>query len=146
MVPGYECSRSARQGLMIASSRPGNRCGEGLMERARDANKGLFCQLIPCRCSRPKILTQVSGHGSHTIKLLAAVSSPKDALIKSVDTVIASSHKVPARSGRSARRWWITVREIGVAVTSSLRERSDEAIHSSFSQPVDCFAALSMTS
>src|SRR5438093_13162423 len=35
------------------------------------ANKGLFCQLITVPLFKDhKILTQVSGHGSHTIKLL----------------------------------------------------------------------------
>ena len=37
------------------------------------ASKGLFCQLITVPLFKDhKILTQVSGHGSHTIKLLAA--------------------------------------------------------------------------
>ena len=35
------------------------------------ANKGLFCQLITIPLFKDhKILTQVAGHGSHTIKLL----------------------------------------------------------------------------
>ena len=45
-----------------------------------------------------KILTQVSGHGSHTIKLLPPlVISEEDCgwIEKSFDEVIAGSHKVP---------------------------------------------------
>ena len=40
------------------------------------ANKGLFCQLITIPLFKDhKILTQVAGHGSHTIKLLLAVGA-----------------------------------------------------------------------
>jgi ornithine--oxo-acid transaminase len=63
------------------------------------ANKGLFCQLITVPLFKDhKILTQVSGHGSHTIKLLPPlVISEEDCnwIEKSFDEVIAASHKVP---------------------------------------------------
>jgi len=82
------------------------------MERAGDANKGLFCQLITVPLFKDhKILTQVSGHGSHTIKLLPPLTiTEQDCnwIETAFDTVIASSHKVPARSGRLARPWSTT--------------------------------------
>ena len=45
-----------------------------------------------------KILTQVSGHGSHTIKLLPSLTITEDDckwIETAFDSVIASSHKVP---------------------------------------------------
>src|SRR3569833_343064 len=63
------------------------------------ANKGLFCQLITVPLFKDhKILTQVAGHGSHTIKLLPPlVLTEEDCnwIAASFDTVIADSHKVP---------------------------------------------------
>src|SRR6202000_2241322 len=63
------------------------------------ANKGLFCQLITVPLFKEhKILTQVSGHGSHTIKLLPSLTITEEDctwIEKSFDDVIASSHKVP---------------------------------------------------
>ena len=74
MVPGYELLKEVRgKGLMI-----GVEFGPPKSLRLRaswnvleTANKGLFCQLITVPLFKDhKILTQVSGHGSHTIKLL----------------------------------------------------------------------------
>ena len=63
------------------------------------ANKGLFCQLITVPLFKDhKILTQVAGHGSHTIKLLPPlVITDEDCkwIETAFDTVIAGSHKVP---------------------------------------------------
>ena len=63
------------------------------------ANKGLFCQLIAVPLFKDhKILTQVSGHGSHTIKLLPPLTiTDKDCnwIDTAFDSVISSSHKVP---------------------------------------------------
>jgi len=63
------------------------------------ANKGLFCQLITVPLFKDhKILTQVSGHGSHTIKLLPPLTiTGEDCnwIETAFDSVIASSHKVP---------------------------------------------------
>lgn len=63
------------------------------------ANKGLFCQLITIPLFKDhKILTQVAGHGSRTIKLLPpyVISDDDCAWIeKAFDTVIAESHRVP---------------------------------------------------
>lgn len=102
MVPGYELLKEVRgKGLMI-----GIEFGPPKSLRLRAswnvleaANKGLFCQLITVPLFKEhKILTQVSGHGSHTIKLLPPlVISDDDCrwIEKSFDEVIAGSHKVP---------------------------------------------------
>jgi ornithine--oxo-acid transaminase len=63
------------------------------------ANKGLFCQLITMPLFKDhKVLTQVAGHGSHTIKLLPPlIITEEDCrwIETAFDAVIASSHKVP---------------------------------------------------
>ncbi len=63
------------------------------------ASKGLFCQLITIPLFKEhKILTQVAGHGSHTIKLLPPYLITDDDcswIEKAFDTVIAESHRVP---------------------------------------------------
>jgi ornithine--oxo-acid transaminase len=102
MVPGYELLKEVRgKGLMI-----GIEFGPPKSLRLRAswnvleaANKGLFCQLITVPLFKEhKILTQVSGHGSHTIKLLPPLVITDDDcrwIEKSFDEVIAGSHKVP---------------------------------------------------
>ena len=63
------------------------------------ANKGLFCQLITIPLLRDhRILSQVAGHGSHTIKLLPPlVISREDCnwILDAFDAVIAGGHRVP---------------------------------------------------
>jgi ornithine--oxo-acid transaminase len=63
------------------------------------ANKGLFCQLIVIPLFKDhKILTQVAGHGIHTIKLLPPLvitDSDCDWIENSFDAVIADAHRVP---------------------------------------------------
>ena len=63
------------------------------------ANKGLFCQLITIPLFKEhKILTQVAGHGSHTIKLLPPylITGEDCGWIEAAfDKVIADSHRVP---------------------------------------------------
>src|SRR6266849_9194421 len=102
MVPGYELMKEVRgKGLMI-----GVEFGPPKSMRLRaswnlleTANKGLFCQLITVPLFKDhKILTQVSGHGSHTIKLLPSLTITEEDcnwIETAFDTVIASSHKVP---------------------------------------------------
>ncbi|MCA1458720.1 aminobacteriohopanetriol synthase HpnO [Bradyrhizobium sp. BRP22] len=102
MVPGYELMKEVRgKGLMI-----GIEFGPPKSLRLRaswnvleTANKGLFCQLITVPLFKDhKILTQVAGHGSHTIKLLPPLVLTEDDctwIEKAFDTVIAGSHKVP---------------------------------------------------
>jgi len=62
-------------------------------------NSGLFCQLITIPLFKDhKILCQVAGHASHTIKLLPAfVINDKDCdwIVRAFDEVIAGSHRVP---------------------------------------------------
>jgi ornithine--oxo-acid transaminase len=63
------------------------------------ASKGVFCQLITVPLFKDhKILTQVSGHGSHTVKLLPPLTITEEDckwIETAFDAVIASSHKVP---------------------------------------------------
>jgi len=102
LVPGYELLKEVRgKGLML-----GVEFGPPKSLRLRaswnvleTANKGLFCQLITVPLFKDhKILTQVAGHGSHTIKLLPPlVITEEDCnwIATSFDEVIAASHKVP---------------------------------------------------
>jgi ornithine--oxo-acid transaminase len=61
--------------------------------------KGLFCQLITIPLFRDhKILTQVAGHGSHTIKLLPPlILTEEDCawIERAFDDTIAGSQEVP---------------------------------------------------
>jgi ornithine--oxo-acid transaminase len=63
------------------------------------ASKGLFCQLITIPLFKDhKLLTQVAGHASHTIKLippLILTDADCDWIVKAFDDVIAGSHRVP---------------------------------------------------
>ncbi|MBR1267971.1 aminobacteriohopanetriol synthase HpnO [Bradyrhizobium sp. AUGA SZCCT0222] len=102
MVPGYELLKEVRgKGLMIGIEfgPPKSLRLKASWNVLETANKGLFCQLITVPLFKDhKILTQVSGHGSHTIKLLPPlVITEEDCrwIEKAFDSVIASSHKVP---------------------------------------------------
>ena len=61
------------------------------------ASSGLFCQLIVIPLFNDhKLLTQVAGHGNHTIKLLPALTiSDEDCgwIEQSFDAVIAGAHR-----------------------------------------------------
>jgi len=63
------------------------------------ANKGLFCQLIIIPLFKDhKILTQVAGHGIHTIKLLPPLvmtESDCEWIEKAFEATIADAHRVP---------------------------------------------------
>jgi ornithine--oxo-acid transaminase len=63
------------------------------------ANSGLFCQLIVIPLLKDhRILTQVAGHGNHTIKLLPPfiiTDADCDWIEKSFEAVIADAHRVP---------------------------------------------------
>jgi ornithine--oxo-acid transaminase len=102
MVPGYELLKEVRgKGLMIGIEfgPPKSLKLKASWNLLETANKGLFCQLITVPLFKEhKILTQVSGHGSHTIKLLPPlVITEEDCnwIEKSFDDVISASHKVP---------------------------------------------------
>jgi len=64
------------------------------------ASKGLFCQLITIPLFKDhKILTQVSGHASHTVKLippLIITDEDCDWIVRAFDQVIADSHRAGA--------------------------------------------------
>jgi ornithine--oxo-acid transaminase len=64
------------------------------------ASKGLFCQLITIPLFKEhKILTQVAGHASHTIKLLPPLTitdADCDWIVRAFDQVIADSHSAGA--------------------------------------------------
>ncbi|MGO9547116.1 MAG: aminotransferase class III-fold pyridoxal phosphate-dependent enzyme, partial [Rhodomicrobium sp.] len=63
------------------------------------ANKGLFCQMITIPLFKEhKILVQVAGHASHTIKLLPPLTlTGEDCswIETSFEAAIAEAHKVP---------------------------------------------------
>jgi ornithine--oxo-acid transaminase len=102
MVPGYELLKEVRgKGLMIGLEfgSPKSLRLKASWNVLETANKGLFCQLITVPLFKDhKILTQVSGHGSHTIKLLPPLTITEEDcnwIVTAFDSVIASSHKVP---------------------------------------------------
>ena len=63
------------------------------------ANTGLFCQLIVIPLLKEhRVLTQVAGHGSHTIKLLPPLiitDADCEWIERSFEAVIADAHRVP---------------------------------------------------
>src|SRR6201985_2088995 len=102
MIPGYELLKEVRgKGLMIGVEfgPPQSLRLKASWNVLESASKGLFCQLITVPLFKDhKILTQVSGHGSHTIQPLASLTITEDDcgwIEKAFDDVIASSHKVP---------------------------------------------------
>src|ERR1700752_3236965 len=102
MVPGYELMKEVRgKGLMIGVEfgPPKSLRLKASWNVLETANKGLFCQLITVPLFKDhKILTQVAGHGSHTVKLLPPLVISEDDckwIETAFDTVIAGSHKVP---------------------------------------------------
>src|SRR6201985_2493533 len=102
MVPGYELLKEVRgKGLMIGVEfgPPKSLRLKASWNVLETANKGLFCQLITVPLFKDhKILTQVAGHASHTIKLLPPLVITDDDckwIEDSFDSVIAASHRVP---------------------------------------------------
>ncbi|MCG6206524.1 aminobacteriohopanetriol synthase HpnO [Rhodopseudomonas sp. HC1] len=102
MVPGYELLKEVRgKGLMIGVEfgPPKSLRLKASWTMLESANKGLFVQLITVPLFKDhKILTQVAGHGLHTVKLLPPLTITEDDcswIERSFDQVIADSHKVP---------------------------------------------------
>src|SRR6202162_4535386 len=102
MVPGYELLKEVRgKGLMIGVEfgQPKSLRLKASWNILEAANKGLFCQLITVPLFKDhNILTQVSGQGSHTTKLLPPLTITQEDcnwIETAFDTVIADSHKVP---------------------------------------------------
>jgi ornithine--oxo-acid transaminase len=102
MAERYEIVREVRgKGLMIGIEfgRPRSlklQAAWGLLEAL---SVGLFCQLITIPLFRDhKILVQVAGHASHTVKLLPALvisDDDCDWIVTAFNEVIADSHRVP---------------------------------------------------
>lgn len=102
MIPKYELLKNVRgKGLMIGIEfgPPKSLALRASWNLLESASKGLFCQLITIPLFKDhKILTQVAGHASHTIKLLSplTVTDEDCAWIEGAfDSVIAASHRVP---------------------------------------------------
>lgn len=102
MVPGYELLKNVRgKGLMIGVEfgPPKSLALKASWSVLETASKGLFCQLITIPLFKDhKILTQVAGHASHTIKLLPPLTITEEDckwITTAFDTVIESSHRVP---------------------------------------------------
>jgi ornithine--oxo-acid transaminase len=102
MTERYELLRSVRgKGLMIGVEFgvPKSLRLKAAWNVLETANKGLFCQLITIPLLKEhRILCQVAGHASHTVKLLPSfVISDEDCdwILNAFDTVIADSHRVP---------------------------------------------------
>jgi len=102
MVQKYELVKDVRgKGLMVGIQfgAPKSLALKASWNVLETASKGLFCQLITIPLFKEhKILTQVSGHASHTIKLLPPLTITDEdcAWIESAfDSVISASHRVP---------------------------------------------------
>jgi ornithine--oxo-acid transaminase len=102
LIPRYEMLRDVRGlGLMIGVEfgPPKSLALKASWNMLEAANKGLFCQLIIIPLFKDhRILCQVAGHGSHTVKLIPplTVNDEDAALVESAfDQVIAASHRVP---------------------------------------------------
>jgi ornithine--oxo-acid transaminase len=102
MVERYELVKDVRgKGLMIGIEfgAPKSFALKASWNVLETASAGLFCQLITIPLFKDhKILTQVSGHGSHTIKILPSLTiTDKDCewIEESFDSVIAGAHRVP---------------------------------------------------
>ncbi len=102
MIPRYELLHQVRgKGLMIGVEfgPPKSLTLKASWNIVETASSGLFCQLIAIPLFKDhKILTQVAGHASHTIKLLPPLTITAedcDWIINSFDAVIAASHRVP---------------------------------------------------
>ena len=102
MIPRYELLKNVRgKGLMIGVEfgPPKSLALKASWAMLETASKGLFCQLITIPLFKDhKILSQVSGHASHTIKLLPALTITQEDcnwITSAFDTVIESNHRVP---------------------------------------------------
>jgi len=102
MVPRYELLHEVRgKGLMIGIEfgPPTSFKLKTSWNVVESTSKGLFCQLITIPLFKDhKILSQVAGHASHTIKLLPTLvisDADCDWILNAFDDVIADSHRVP---------------------------------------------------
>ena len=82
-------------------------------------NEGLFCQLITIPLVKQhKILGQVAGHASHTVKLLPALvicDEDCDWIERAFESVISDSHQVPGAVWSLGKTLAENARKVGVA-------------------------------
>ncbi len=102
MIPRYEMLKEVRgKGLMIGVEfgPPKSLKLKASWAMLEAANKGLFIQLITVPLFKEqKVLTQVAGHGLHTIKILPPLTiTDEDCrwIVRAFDEVISGAHKVP---------------------------------------------------
>jgi ornithine--oxo-acid transaminase len=102
MLPRHELLKDVRgKGLMIGIEfgAPRSLTLKASWNLLETANSGLFCQLIVIPLLKDhRILSQVAGHGNHTIKLLPPLiitDADCDWIEKSFEAVIADAHRVP---------------------------------------------------
>ena len=102
LVDQYELLKEVRgKGLMIGVEfgSPSSFKLKASWNVLETASKGLFCQLITIPLFKDhKVLTQVAGHASHTVKLIPALTIDDDDcawIEEAFDDVIAGSHRVP---------------------------------------------------
>jgi ornithine--oxo-acid transaminase len=102
MMARYELMSQVRgKGLMIGVEfgSPKSLKLKASWHAVETASKGLFCQLITIPLFKDhKVLCQVAGHGSHTIKLLPAlVITPEDCdwILRGFEAAIADAHRGP---------------------------------------------------
>jgi len=102
MVQKYELVKDVRgKGLMLGVQfgAPKSLALKASWNVLETASKGLFCQLITIPLFKDhKILTQVSGHASHTIKLLPSLTiTDEDCqwMESAFEAVVSASHRVP---------------------------------------------------
>src|SRR5678815_4715641 len=98
LADNYELLKDVRgKGLMIGVEfgSPSSLKLKASWNVLETASKGLFCQLITIPLFKDhKILTQVAGHGSHTVKLIPSLTLTDedcDWIVRAFDDVIADS-------------------------------------------------------
>ena len=103
MTAGYELVADVRgKGMMIGVEfgPPKSFKLKAAWNLLETVNSGLFCQLISIPLFRDhKVLTQVAGHGNHTIKLLPSLTlsdADCDWALNSFDAVIKDAHDAPS--------------------------------------------------
>jgi ornithine--oxo-acid transaminase len=102
MIQRHELVKEARgKGLMIGIEfgAPRSLTLKASWNLLETANSGLFCQLIVIPLLKEhRILSQVAGHGNHTIKLLPSlIITDEDCnwIERSFEAVISDAHRVP---------------------------------------------------
>ena len=102
MIPRYEMFHEVRgKGLMmgVEFGPPQSLKLKASWHLLETANKGLFCQLITIPLFKQhKILAQVAGHASHTIKLLPSLvitEADCEWMETAFEAALADSHRVP---------------------------------------------------